>query len=226
MAYSYSSLSKYLQCERAYYHTYVAKDATYTSNEAAEWGSACHDFLDKAIRGETEVTPRFEFLAPIVHKVRALDSKVETEYPISFKDSWVPTDFKDKTAFIKGRLDCLIWHPTDPNRAKILDWKIAKYKPENYVLEMEMFSLLTFKRHEEVNRIDTNLIWLKEIHAPTARTFTREGLPEVEDNIMSKIERIENSVKEDKWPCRRSGLCYGFCSARNCENWQPAKKKY
>jgi hypothetical protein len=228
MTYTYSSISKFEQCPFVYKLQYIDRCLPYVQSDAAKYGSEHHDFLDKAISGKQDFTPRYEFLKPIVEAVQRIPGEKKTEYAIAFHKDWTPTDWFDKTSFIKGKADLTIFHPTEP-RILLKDWKFSgkagESEAQKYRLELDMFCLLHFKKHD-VERIDTELVWLKTRSPGSKKTYTRDMLPELEDKILGKIERIEEAVATDEFPCRVGGLCVGWCSAGTlCKHWKPFKDK-
>lgn len=225
MAHSYSSLSKYNSCPQSFYRQYVLKEVKFEPSESAAYGSEMHDHIDKAFKGEVEFTPRYEFLRPIVDGLKSFNGEVKTEYEMSFKHDRTETGWWDKTSFIKGKADCVLFHPEQP-RVMLKDWKFAKVNPSSYALEMDMFSMLLFWKHPEIERVDTGLVWLKIPAPETKNTYTRDKLPEVEDTILSNIERVETSIKTEEFPMKVSGLCFGYCSCTLCPRWKPLKKKH
>lgn len=225
MTYTYSSISKFLQCPRAYYHHYIVRDTTYEQSSQAQYGSELHDFLDGVIKGTKDWSPRYEFLKPYVSNLLAIPGEIKTEHPIAFKEDWTPTDWKDKSSFVKGKLDVLILHPSKPI-AMIKDWKASGKAGDaeavKYSTELDMFSWLTFKAYD-VEKVKTGLIWIKTKAPESTKEYDRKDLPELEDKMMGHIQRIEDAVNFDNFPCRVSGLCAGWCAARNCEKWRPKK---
>lgn len=227
MGFTYSSISKFLQCPRAFYHHYIVKDTTFEQSEAAAYGSDLHDFLDGVIKGTKQWSPRYEFLKPYVVNLMSIPGTISTEHPIAFKEDWTPTDWGDKQYYVKGKLDVLILHPDKPI-ALIKDWKASgkagDAEAQKYAVEMDMFSWLTFKAYD-VETIKTGLIWIKTKAPESAKVYDRKDLPELEDKMLGHISRIEDAISFDKFPCKPSGLCFGWCAARNCSNWKPKKDK-
>ena len=225
MRYSYSRLSKYNQCPKAFYYQYVEQSIPYSSSPDAAYGSEMHDFIDCYMKGTAEITPRTEFLRPLLTKLKSIKGRVETEYGLGFMQDKTPTTFDDKSAFVIGKSDCTIFHPTEP-KLKIFDWKFTgKITPESYKVEMDMFRMLHFWMHPEIEHIETGLVWLKTPAPTTVNHCTRDDLPMLESTIMSNIERVEESISFEKFPCKVSGLCYGWCGATMCQNWKPKKEK-
>lgn len=225
MGFTYSSISKFLQCPRAYYHHYVVKDTVFEQSDAAAYGSEMHDFIDGVIKGANQWSPRYEFLKPYVTNLLSIPGKIVTEHPIAFKEDWTPTTWTDKQYYVKGKLDVLILHPERPV-AMIKDWKATakagSAEAVKYDVEMDMFSWLTFRAYD-VKTIKTGLIWIKTKAPESTKTYERKDLPELEDKMLGHIQRIEDAISFDNFPCKVSGLCYGWCAAKNCKNYKPKR---
>lgn len=224
MRYSYSRIAKYNQCPQAFFRQYILNEVPYTSSPEAEYGSRCHDFIDHHMKGKADFTSDTEFLRPLLTKLKSIKGRIETEYGLGFREDRSQTTFDDKEAFVIGKSDCTIFHPSEP-RAMVKDWKFARVKPENYVVEINMFVLLHFWAHPELEQIDTELVWLKYPAPSTRKIYTKEDLPVVESAIMKNIEAIEESISFEKFPCKPSGICYGWCGAKLCKHYKPKKEK-
>lgn len=228
MAFSYSSIQKFLTCPASYFFTYIEKSAVYESSEQARYGQECHDFLDKAINNKVEFTPRYEFLKPVVKAIQAIPGEIKTEFPLAFNEDWSESTWFAKDSYIKGKSDVTIIHPTEP-RILIKDHKFTgkagDAEGEKYRGEMEMFVLLHTKKFPDVEQIDCGLLWLKERAPETRFRYTKDDFAEVEDTVMGRIRQIEDAISFDRFPKRRSGLCAGWCSCHSCPNWTPKKVK-
>lgn len=216
-SYSYSALSTYLQCPFLFKEKYLVKSIKYQQNEAAAYGSEMHLALENLIQDKQEFTPRYEFLKPIVNWAKSVPGEKRCEYELAFKEGWVPTEFRDKSALIKGKADLVIFHPEKP-KMLLKDWKFSRVEPKNYDLELQTFCLLNFKRHPEIEEIKTGLVWLKIPAPETVRTFKKEDEPELEDTIMGLIARVEDAICFDKFPnhSTKPFLCKSYCDALNC----------
>lgn len=221
--YSYSLISSYLTCPQRMYKEKVEKSVPFTQNEAALWGSQCHDAMDKAIKSNTLPEGRYAFLAPTlstVYKV-AGDVPIQSEYGYGLTEQLEPTTFR--AGYLKGKLDC-IYRPNS-EIAVVLDWKVARYSATRYTLEGEVFSYLTLKSEPEIKEVRTAFIWLKEeCKGPTTKAVQhRKDINELEDGILGKIATIERSLQFDNWPCKPSGLC-SYCPVKTCKFWKPTRK--
>lgn len=225
MRYSYSRISKYNSCPKAFYYQYIEESVPYTSSPEAEYGSEMHDFIDQHMKANAEITPRTEFLRPLLTKLKSINGRVETEYGLGFMQDRSQTTFDDKEAFVIGKSDCTIFHPTEP-KIKIFDWKFCKKTdPSAYRTEMDMFVWLHKMAHPETEQIETGLVWLKTPAPTSIKIYGTKEFVEAEAAIMQNIEKIEEAQSFEKFPCKPSGLCYGWCSATMCKQWKPKKEK-
>ena len=225
MRYSYSRISKYNQCPQAFYRQYILNEVEYTSSPEAAYGSEMHQFIDEYMRGSAKITPRTEFLRPLLTKLESFSGGIKTEYGLGFREDRTQTTFEDKQAFVIGKSDCTIFHPTQP-RIKIYDWKFSgKTDPTAYRVEMDMFVWLHKMAHPEIETIETGLVWLKTPAPTSIKIYGKDEFVEAESAILRNIEKIEDSICFERFPCKPSGLCYGWCSCVQCPQWRPKKEK-
>jgi hypothetical protein len=223
--YSYSRISKYNQCPKAFYYQYIEESVEYTSSPEAAYGSEMHLFIDEHMQGLAEITLRTEFLRPLLTKLKSIKGEVKTEYGLGFREDRSQTTFDDKEAFVIGKSDCTIFHPSEP-KIKIYDWKFSKKTdPTAYRVEMDMFVWLHHMAHPEVETIETGLVWLKTPAPTSIKIYGAAEFRQAESDILQNIEKIEDSICFEKWPCKTSGLCWGWCSCTQCDKWHPKKEK-
>ena len=93
LKHSYSSISKYVQCPFAFYNQYVLKNIEYKQNDAAKWGSDCHDEMHRCIQNNDTPKGRFEFLKPALQSVRVAASgkELKSEHPLGIDKVRTPS---------------------------------------------------------------------------------------------------------------------------------------
>lgn len=225
MRYSYSRISKYNSCPKAFYYQYIEKSVPYSSSPEAAYGSEMHDFIDKYMRGKVEFTAKTEFLRPLLTKLQSIQGRVETEYGLGFMADKSQTTFDDEEAFVIGKSDCTVFHPTQP-KIKIWDWKFSKKTDSTaYRVEMDMFVWLHKLAHPETETIETGLVWLKTPAPTSIKIYGHKEFGEAERAILDNIDKIEDSISFEKFPCTVSGLCFGWCPCVECPKHKPKKQK-
>lgn len=223
MRYSYSRISKYNQCPQAFYRQYILNEVEYSSSPEAAYGSFMHDFIDQHMKGKVDFTPDTEFLRPLLTNLKSISGRVETEYGLGFMQDKTQTTFEDKQAFVIGKSDCTVFHPSEP-KIKIFDWKFSrKTDPTSYKVEMDMFVWLHHLAHPEIETIETGLVWLKTPAPTSIKIYGAKEFKEAERAILDNIEKIEESISFEKFPCTVSGLCFGWCPCVECPKHKPKK---
>lgn len=223
-SYSYSLINSYISCPYRMYREKVVKDIPFVQNEAAKWGSECHDVMDKCIKASTLPEGRYSFMVPALSSVyrAANGSQVYSEHGYGLTEDLQPTTFR--AGYLKGKLD--VKFNTNPEKVTVVDWKVAKYDASKYQLETDTFSYLVLKSEPEVKEVKSVLVWLKEESKgpPTVDVKTRADIPELEDKLLGKIATIERSLEYDNFPPKPSGLC-GFCPVKDCKFWREPRRK-
>ena len=97
----------------------------------------------------------------------------------------------------------------------ILDWKTGKAKPNDFG-ELRCFSLLTFLNNRQIEKTKNIYFWLKNDSSPTSEIIGRERTDELLNDIVSTVDRIEESLETDVWPQKQSGLCKSWCDVVSC----------
>lgn len=215
---SYSTLSSYESCPLVFAHKSVWKTIKFKGNAASQWGSACHSAFEAKFKKNEPLVGRFEFLAPIANKIltAASGAPIEAEKELGITKDKTPTDFW--SGKLRGKLD--FYYKPSPDKGMIGDYKIAdpKYRSK-YNLETDVFSFLTFCCDPEIDKIKSVLLWCKaEMPAPpTVKLLTRADLPRLEDDIFSRMERVEESIAADEFKPKKTGLCAKHCEVLDCK---------
>ena len=100
------------------------------------------------------------------------------------------------------------------DKAIVIDWKTGKRRPD--FMQLELFALQVFKHYPNIKKVKSTFVWLKENKTDT-ETYTTKDTSVMWQNILNRIERINQSCKTNNFPARPSGLCR-WCPAQHiCE---------
>lgn len=100
------------------------------------------------------------------------------------------------------------------DEAVVVDYKTGKRRPDFF--QMEIFAAQVFRHYPQIDKVKTALVWLKD-GAMDKETYIKPKASQLLVDLVTRIQRIEQALKHDKWPARPSGLC-NFCPARStCE---------
>lgn len=233
-SWSFTAVQEYLNCPRKYQLNRVLKVMPFVESEAMKQGNIVHKHLEDRIREGKKLPEhllKFEkFIVGMEKKVMADEwLEVGAEIEVCFDrnlemvGNWgqtSPRAWFDKRTWYRGKFD--ISALINKTTAFIGDWKTGKRRPDS--TQLELFAGVAFKALPDLERVTTAYIWT-QAGAQDKKVFYREGhAGDEEKNISSKseadiwaewlgyVERIEQSMQNNKWPCKPSGLC-GWCDA-------------
>lgn len=233
IAWSFTSLSDFENCPKAFYHKRVAKDVTEEQGDAALWGDNVHKFFEYSImqyRGmpieAAEATAilegrdnEFATYKPYLEAVLSLSGDIYPERQYAIDKSLQPCDWFDKEVWCRGIIDVLV---LKGDKAYALDWKTGKRKPNSR--QLKLFALLVFLHHPEVQMVKTEFVWLKSNERDT-ETYTRAQESELWQEFVPSLARFKAAFKHEVFPPKTSGLCNGWCPVTKCEHWKPKKSR-
>lgn len=207
LAHSYSSVTKFEQCPKAYWYLRIAKSVKDTGHEANIEGDRVHKALEKRLKGGAlpKDLVRFE---PIAAATVALaeGGVLLPEAKLTLNEELKPTDWFAKDAWLRSILDVLI---VKGRKAAVLDWKYGKRRVD--YSQLSLFAVQVFKQYPEVDEVRSGYVWLKENKTDT-EVFHRGEANAIWADWLGRINRIYVAAEKDLWPARPSPLC-GWCPA-------------
>lgn len=215
IVWSYSNLAKFETCPRQWYSQYILKDIKFTPSPAVEWGKDVHNAMDRRIKSPKDVplTGKFAKFEKYATSAKKLSGKLVSEYEMAVDADGKRVDWWDKNCFQRGKTDLSVF---DPPRCTIMDWKTGKYRPNTE--ELEYFAYLTFMLHPEIDEIMTIYLWFQEDGPATKDIFIRErDYENMKIKFEEKVEVIEEALRDNFFPKKRSGLCQDYCGSPSCE---------
>lgn len=215
-AWSYSSLTKFETCPYQYHQTKVLKVVKEEDTEAQLWGIRVHTALEHRVRDKVPLVEELQMFEPLA---AIFDDKpgVSCEKEYMLDENLEPvTDYAD--AWCIGIIDVEVLKQAS---ADLYDWKTGKKKADSK--QMWFYSGLVMQTHPEVQKVRNKYVWLKTMEDPTSETVKREQLPSIWQEFIPRVRRLEQAYERDKWPCRPSGLCRGWCSVKHCRYYEPKR---
>ena len=215
LAHSYSSLKLYENCPLRYYRQRIKKDVVDQGGPASIAGDRIHKQLEDRIRNGT---PLPEETAQNEWVIKLLEARpgwtVHPELELALNKKLKPTGWWDEDVWFRGKVDVLLLNETK-TKAIVLDWKTGKRRPD--LFQMEIFAAMVFAHYKTVQKATTSLVWLKD-RTIDRLDVTRDDRGFIWQEILKKVNRIEQSLVRDKWPAKPSGLC-PYCPARSTCNY-------
>lgn len=217
IAWSYSALSKFETCPYQFYRVKVAKDVKDSMNEAALWGNRLHKAIEDHITGKKEMPKEFHKYRRYADRLIATDSgMVKAEQQLAITPRFKPVSWFGKDVWCRGIIDAAVFNKSGTH-ALLLDWKTGKRKPDSD--QLALFAGLAFIHYPQLKTATTGFVWFKDgkvdkeqYHRTDQKDIWREFLP--------RVKRIEDAHAQNKWPCKPSGLCRGWCPVKDCDFYE------
>lgn len=212
VAWSHSSLKKFLDCPKRYYEERVVKSVKDTPSEQSLWGDRVHKLIQAAI--ETKEIPEDEFASYIRPLTPFFETKgtLYTEQKLAITSSFKPTQWFASDVWCRVILDAL-W--IDNDKALIVDWKSGKRRKDSNQLRLN--ALVLFAHYPEIDRINTAFVWLQG-GAPDIEKFKREDIPVAWQEILPDVRRLEYAHRTQTFVPKPGPLC-GWCPVQSCRFW-------
>ena len=210
-AWSYSSLTKFETCPRQYYAVRVSKEVTEPPTDATLWGNAVHKALELRVAEKKPLPKTMAQWEPLVNKIICKPGRVFTETKFALTKGYKLTTWFAKDVWVRGIVDIGI---DAGKKAVVLDWKTGKPKPDSE--QLKLFAAFMFHSKPYMQQVSTGFVWLAH-NKITKETYTREQLPEIWQEFLPRVRRLELAYEGNKWEPRPSGLCNGWCPHKKCE---------
>jgi hypothetical protein len=204
-AWSYSSLTAYETCPKRYYLTKVTKEIIEPQTEATLWGNKVHKALELRIKDKTPLPVTMQAYEPYCSRIEITPAQISAETKMALNAQFQPTKWMAKDCWVRSILDVQI---DAGEKAAVLDWKTGAVKPDS--TQLMLSAAFMFHSKPYVQTVTTSFIWLKE-NTATRETFEREQLPEIWNEFLPRVKRLELAYEKDRWEAKPSGLCKDWC---------------
>ena len=211
-AWSYSSISTYIQCPRKYQAEKVTKEVPYQDTEATLYGKAVHLAAEEFIRDGKPVPDKFAFMRELLEPVSKYAGKHLCEYRLGLTRDLEPCEFFSKDVWWRGIPDFLA---LDGETATMIDYKTGKSSKYADTKQLDLLALAIFKHFPEVKKIKAGLLFV------IANDFIKTKYEKVEHektwvNWLQDTARLEKALELGVWNPKPNFSCKGWCSVKDC----------
>ncbi|MAK80390.1 PD-(D/E)XK nuclease family protein [Phenylobacterium sp.] len=211
LTHSFSSIKMYENCPKRYYHQRITKEVQDTGSDATIYGERVHEALEHRLDKKVELPSESKAYEPLCKSIEGLGGTLQVEQKLTLSENLTPTTWWEKDAWLRSILDVLIIFEDE---AIVMDWKTGKRRPD--FSQLEMFALQVFSHYPNIKKVKSTFVWLKDLSLDS-HTYNRLDADDLWVKLLSKTERINQSLINNNWPPKPSGLCR-FCPAKNiCE---------
>jgi len=211
LTHSFSSIKMYENCPKRYYHQRITKEVQDTGSDATIYGERVHEALEHRLDKKVELPSESKAYEPLCKSIEGMGGTLQVEQKLTLSENLTPTTWWEKDAWLRSILDVLIIFEDE---AIVMDWKTGKRRPD--FSQLEMFALQVFSHYPNIKKVKSTFVWLKDLSLDS-HTYNRLDADDLWVKLLSKTERINQSLINNNWPPKPSGLCR-FCPAKNiCE---------
>ena len=211
LTHSFSSIKMYENCPKRYYHQRITKEVQDTGSDATIYGERVHEALEHRLDKKVELPSESKAYEPLCKSIEGMGGTLQVEQKLTLSENLTPTTWWEKDAWLRSILDVLIIFEDE---AIVMDWKTGKRRPD--FSQLEMFALQVFSHYPNIKKVKSTFVWLKDLSLDS-HTYNRLDADDLWVKLLSKTERINQSLTSNNWPPKPSGLCR-FCPAKNiCE---------
>lgn len=211
-AWSYSALTGFETCPRQHHEMRIKKAWPDPPGEAQQWGIEVHKHIENRIGMGRQMPDYLNYVEPIIQKFEQTKGVTQPEYKLALNAEFKPVEFFAKDAWVRAVGDVVKVHG---NVAFACDWKSGKYREGDGQLKLQ--SAVMFATYPHVERIGIVYAWLKDKRT-TVRTFERAQVPEIWQEFLPRVKRMEIAIANNDFPPNPSGLCRKHCAVLSCEH--------
>lgn len=219
MAYSFSGIKSFKNCQRQYYETKILKKYPMVETEAIMYGKEVHKALEDYVKSDVPLGKhsRFKGIADALNNIKG---KKLTEYEMGLDESLNPCGFSDEQCFIRGIADLIIIDD-EKQTAHIFDYKTgsAKYPDTD---QLELMALMVFRHFSTITKVKAGLLFIVHDTIISAE-YEKKDAKKKWLGWLQKIEVMEQAAQSNVYQENPSGLC-GWCVVVECPHHKPRRK--
>ena len=214
-AWSYSSISTYIQCPRKYQAEKVTKEVPYQDTEATLYGKAVHLAAEEFIRDGKPIPPQFAYMQPILDKLVAMPGEKHCEMKVGLAKrdgQLVSCDFFADDVWFRGIADLII---IQGDVARIIDYKTGKSAKYADTKQLALMAACVFLMYPEVKTIKAILLFVvsKEV---VKDEYTYDRRFDIFAKLDTPLRQMEASYTTGVWNPKPNGLCSKWCKVVDC----------
>lgn len=218
MAYSYSAIKAFKNCQRQYYETRVLKKWPFPETEAIMYGKEVHKALEDYIGSGKDLGGHSRFKG-IADALIAIEGDKLVEFEMALDDKLEPCAFLGDNVFIRGIADIVIINK-EKKTAYIGDYKTgsAKYPDTD---QLELMALMIFRHFPEIEHVKAALFFILHDKVVSA-DYAKKDAKQKWLGWMGKIQEIEFAADNNIYHENPTGLC-GWCPCQGCPHHRERK---
>lgn len=218
-AWSYSSLSDFINCPRQFYEKRVVKSIKEEESEQMRYGNYVHKAFELRIKNKTPLPPDLAPHEGMMQKFEQRVGTIHTEKKIALNRQLQPCGFFDADVWWRGIIDLHVVHD---RVVTVTDHKTGKVHRD--FKQLKLFALWLFAKYPTVNVVNVEYYWT-QTQSFTGNQYSRDQMREMWSEFVPHLKQYKEAFRTDTWQERPSGLCNGWCPVTSCQFWKPKRAR-
>lgn len=219
LPWSFSRLDAFTNCPKAFASTTVYKTHVEEKGEAVIWGQEVHKHFEDFLIDGVALPKELEEHEPFLLRLLQLKGQLTAEERIALNTRAQPCGYFDQDVWYRGCIDVKV---IAGSQALLIDHKTGKLHKK--FKQLKTFALHTFTAHPEVETVRAEYYWTKT-RTKDGETYTRAQVPALWAEFVPDLRQYRDAFLTELWQPRQSGLCRGWCPVKDCEFWEPKRRR-
>lgn len=219
---TYSKIKNFEVCPKRSYHLDIAKDVKEQETPELARGNELHGAMASRIRADVNLPMTLRYMEPWAVKLAAITHPLQiimVEQSLGIGRNLEATTMMEKKALLRMKVDYTKIIPSarvaGTFLGHVVDYKTGK--PKDDFTQLAMYALAIFVHYKDITDLRVDFLWT-EYNDTSHEKFSRSDMPKIWEDLLPRVETIENAVKAKNFPAKPGGLCKDYCPIRSCEH--------
>lgn len=222
--YSFSKINTFFDCQKKFDFTYVNKvdiDRDYEDPSYFKRGRFMHAYIAERLNGgdgsrlrqyDVEAEDKMELVDSVdlvlanEYLSMTYDFEInKIESPIYLDKDLEPTPTKGNSA-LGGFVD---YYTVQDDFGMLVDWKSGRYHDDPSYLQLELYAIWLFQKYPQITEVDLVFFYV-EHNKFSMKTITPHDVDDLKNELMMKIDLIENTEEFEINPSKQCAKCQFF----------------
>lgn len=185
---SYSSIKKYLECPRAYFHSYIERRPDAPTAPMMR-GTRLHKLAEDYMNAGPEVPVPYDVKKIGLKLYQLREQRAAAEDVWLLDHHWIPVE-NQEVAKIKAVIDV---HRMDKDVLHLHDYKSGREYP-SHADQLELYAAIGLCKYPNAKRAESSAIYIDSGREGAQRSIIREMLPYFRDKWGGYITRMDNDT--------------------------------
>lgn len=221
-SWSYSKLKNYETCPRRYYEIDVKHSVEQPRSQELQRGDELHEAMRLRVQGTSRLPPQFIYMEKWAEKLtRDLHPYqiIQCELKLSIDRVGRPTGYMHPTTWLRGKIDYFRLMPSSVEGVDfghVVDYKTGKPPRVWDDTQLMLNAHMIFSHYATCQKVRVDYLWT-EYDDTTHDMFTREQIPERMEQLLPRVNALEEAHKTDNFPPTPNNFCFEYCQVTTCE---------